>query len=113
MEEPLPLLLTEDFSDFETGETPSQRKFFRETFRMRWLTLSEIGKHFNFSAIKTGKILVEMKLRKANGTPTDFAWINGFCWQVEESRYSGNPYYLWNAEKTINAITDYIDPPLI
>lgn len=105
-------LLAEDLppDDSLTFKTPSERKHFRETFRTTWLTLSEIGQQFNLSAIKTGKILVEMGLRDPDRLPSDFALVNGYCWQVDESRYNGEPYYLWHAEKTTQAIADYLNP---
>jgi hypothetical protein len=93
-----------------TASTPSERRYFRENFRAEWKSLKEIGQEFDISAIKAGRLLVEMGLRNSDKTPSEYAIKNGFCWRVEQSQYSNDPYWLWHGEKTVEAIDSYLNP---
>jgi len=66
-------------------------------FRDVWVNQTELGKHFNMSAIAIGKKLVELGLRTATKAPTELATAEGYCRFTPMK--DGTPFYLWNKDK--------------
>jgi hypothetical protein len=67
-------------------------------FRKTWGTQTEIGRHFNLSAIAVGKLLTSSGLRNAETRePTEKALREGFA--TSTPLKNGTPFFMWNREK--------------
>ncbi len=67
-------------------------------FRKTWGTQTEIGRHFNLSAIAVGKLLTSSGLRNAETRePTEKALGEGFA--TSTPLKNGTPFFMWNREK--------------
>jgi hypothetical protein len=67
-------------------------------FRKTWGTQTEIGRHFNLSAIAVGKLLTSSGLRDATTKqPTDTALGEGFA--TSTPLRDGTPFFMWNRVK--------------
>jgi hypothetical protein len=71
-------------------------------FRDVWVNQTELGKHFNMSAIAMGKKLVDLGLRTAAKEPTELATAEGYC-QFTPMK-DGTPFYLWNKAKVASLL---------
>ena len=73
----------------------------------RYLTLTEIGRHYGVSNRTPGKWLVRLGLRGSDGEPTERARRDGFCKMVFlEDR--GISFPVWHAARTLGLLEECV-----
>ncbi len=70
----------------------------RNSWAKTWVNQTEIGQQFGYSAVKVGRILIDLKLKGPDG-PTEEALDQGLA--VAAPMSDGTPNFRWNKRATI------------
>jgi hypothetical protein len=79
----------------------------KKKFNQTWVNQTSLGNMFGLSAIKIGKILIELGLKDAQkGSATEKALSEGYARSTPLK--DGTPYFMWNLQKVKSLISkDY------
>jgi hypothetical protein len=77
----------------------------------RYMTLTQIGEYYaGVSRVVAGRIVTNVGLRNADGTPTKMAIAGGYCKQVPD-KVRGCSFFVWHAERTLALIDQCLQDP--